>query len=284
LFPVATITGAGAPTAGGANGGNHYYSFLKINIMGKQKGIIPIEGNVGTLTFFKTKEGYMVREKGGVSASRIATDPLFARTRENMAEFGRAGKKAKLLRKLLLPIIKGSTGGRMSNRLTKLMMQLLKLDSTSLRGQRDIIDAEASLLEGFEFNSNGQLSATLLAPFTMAFDRATGLASLDIPAFIPSAALVPPGGATHYRIRSAAALVNFENESGQLVEAASAYLPISNLPSVALALGMQLPAGSTHPVFLVINLEFVQDVNTFKYALQNGAFNACTIVKVDTGV
>jgi hypothetical protein len=47
---------------------------------------------------------------------------------------------------------------------------------------------------------------------------------------------------------------------------------------------MQLEANSTHPVFLVINIEFVQEVNGVRYPLRNGAFNACAIVKVDTGV
>ena len=36
---------------------------------------------------------FMVRQKGGVSGDKIATDPAFERTRENMAEFGSAPVK-----------------------------------------------------------------------------------------------------------------------------------------------------------------------------------------------
>ena len=43
----------------------------------------------------------MARLKGGIDKKRIATDPAFQRTRENGAEFGRAGKGGKLLRSSL---------------------------------------------------------------------------------------------------------------------------------------------------------------------------------------
>jgi len=249
--------------------------------MAKQKGIIPIEGTLGNITFFKTKDGYMVKEKSAVPASKIANDPAFARTRENMAEFGRAGKAAKVLRTVLGPIIQGSTDSRMVSRLTKQMIDVLRMDQTSTRGQRNVIDGEATLLEGFEFNINGKLTTTLLAPYAVSLNRATGLASVELAAFIPAKMMSVPGGATHFKIRTAAAFVDFENATGALVEADSGYLPINNIATALLSLTMQLPAASTHPLFVVLNVEFVQDVNTVKYALQNGAFNACTLVKVD---
>jgi len=66
--------------------------------MARQKGIIKLKGTVGDLTFYKSIDGYLVREKGGVEASRIASDPAFVRTRENNAEFGNATQAGKLLR------------------------------------------------------------------------------------------------------------------------------------------------------------------------------------------
>jgi hypothetical protein len=46
----------------------------------------------------KPKKMATTASTGGLSADRIKNDPLFERTRENMAEFTRAGKAAKLLR------------------------------------------------------------------------------------------------------------------------------------------------------------------------------------------
>jgi hypothetical protein len=44
-------------------------------------------------------------------------------------------------------------------------------------------------------------------------------------------------------------------------------------------LNNSVTANSTHPLFLVLGIEFYQDVNV-KYPLKNGAFNALSIVKV----
>ena len=56
--------------------------------MAKLKGIIKLEGTLDNLTFYKAKEGYLVKTKGGVSKERIQNDPAFERTRENGSEFG----------------------------------------------------------------------------------------------------------------------------------------------------------------------------------------------------
>jgi len=49
--------------------------------MARQKSILKLQGTIGGISFYKTKDGFLAREKGGVDASRIANDPGFARTR-----------------------------------------------------------------------------------------------------------------------------------------------------------------------------------------------------------
>ena len=63
--------------------------------MARQRSIIKLDGTIGGITFYKSKDGYLAREKGGIPAERIRNDPAFQRTRENGAEFGRAGKAGK---------------------------------------------------------------------------------------------------------------------------------------------------------------------------------------------
>jgi hypothetical protein len=65
--------------------------------MAKQTGIIKLKGTIGGISFYKTSDGHLAREKGGVDKSRIQNDPAFQRTRENGAEFGRAGKGDKVI-------------------------------------------------------------------------------------------------------------------------------------------------------------------------------------------
>ena len=69
--------------------------------MARQGGLLKVVGKLDDLSFYKSSDGYLVRTKGGVSGSRIANDPAFARTRENGSEFGMSASAGKLLRTAL---------------------------------------------------------------------------------------------------------------------------------------------------------------------------------------
>jgi hypothetical protein len=73
--------------------------------MAKQRGLFKAEGTLDEFSFYKSADGFMIRQKGGVSAERMATDPAFERTRENQKEFARAGKAGKVLRNALRSLL-----------------------------------------------------------------------------------------------------------------------------------------------------------------------------------
>ena len=121
--------------------------------MARQRSIIKLDGTIGGITFYKSKDGYLAREKGGIPAERIANDPAFQRTRENGAEFGRAGKAGKVLRNSIRQLLQNVNDSRMVSRLTKEMVKVIQMDATNPRGQRNVIDGEAELLIGFDLSS-----------------------------------------------------------------------------------------------------------------------------------
>ena len=249
--------------------------------MAKQTGIIKLKGTLGGITFYKTSlDGDLAREKGGVSGERIATDPNFQRTRENGEEFGRSGKAGKLLRNSIRAMLQNASDSRMVGRLTKKMVEVVQADATNPRGQRNVIDGEAELLEGFEFNISGKLGNTLYAPFTSTIDRVAGTLTVDIPSFVPINMIEAPGGATHFKLVSAGAEIDFENEVFVMDNQASAILPWDATGTVVTNLVNAVSAASTHPLFLVLGIEFYQEVNGQMYPLKNGAFNPLAIVKV----
>ena len=161
--------------------------------MARQKGIIKLDGTIGDITFYKTRDGFLAREKGGIPADRIANDPAFQRTRENGAEFGRAGKAGKILRNAIRGLLQNVSDSRMVSRLTTAMIKVIQEDATNTRGLRNVIDGEAEMLEGFEFNINGKLGATLYAPFTTDIDRVGGTLTASLPSFVPSNMIAAPG-------------------------------------------------------------------------------------------
>jgi len=250
--------------------------------MAKQKGIISLKGTLGNITFYKSKDGYLAREKGGISGDRIANDPAFQRTRENGAEFGRAGSAGKLLRTALRALTQNVSDSKMVSRLTRIMVKVIQADATNSRGMRNVIDGEAALLEGFEFNINGQLSATMYAPYTPAITRTTGVLEVAVPAFIPSNMISAPSGTTHFRINSAGVEVDFENKTYTVESNSSAILPWNNQATAAATLTNNVTANSTHPLFLAMGIEFFQEVNGNMYPLKSGAFNPLALVKVST--
>jgi hypothetical protein len=249
--------------------------------MARQKGIIKLKGTVGDITFYKSKDGYLAREKGGVDASRIANDPNFQRTRENGEEFGTAGKAGKMLRTSMRALIQNVADSRMVGRLTQEMVKVLQADLTSVRGKRNVIDGEAVLLQDFEFNIGSKLSTTIFAPYTAVIDRVAGTLVVNIPSFIPANMVAGPGGCTHFKLTSAGAAIDFENETFEVTTSETAALPWDVAATAVINLANAVTPNSTHPLFLALGIEFFQEVNGVQYPLKNGAFNALSLVSVN---
>lgn len=248
--------------------------------MAKQRGILKVQGTLDELNFYKTKGGFKIRQKGGVTAERMASDPAFERTRENQQEFARAGKAGKVLRSAFRSVSINGSGRSVTARLLKEMMRVVKADATSDRGQRNVLDGELELLEGFEFNNNGKLSQTLFADYTASIDRATGVLSIAVPGFVPSQMTLPPAGATHYQLVSAGGPIDFTAGSNGVTTQSTEVLPLGSDVSAAVNHSFNTVADSTDPLFLVLGISFYQEVNGKHYPLQNGTFNAVQIVKV----
>lgn len=248
--------------------------------MAKQNAVIPITGTIGNITFYKTQDGIVARQKGGVDPNKIATDPNFQRTRENGAEFARAGKAGKVLRSAFRSVLLNTADPRMISRLTREMLKVIQADKSSSRGLRNVVDGEAELLLGFEFNVNSQLNSTLFASYAPSINRATGELNVTIPAFVPLEKITAPLGATHFRIMSAGAEVDFEKQSSNVKLSSTDQLPwnATATPDINLVNGMA--ANSPHPLFLVLGIEFFQQVNNSMYSLKNGTFNALSLVGV----
>ncbi len=252
--------------------------------MARQESVIKFNGQMGGMSFYKTKAGFLVRTKGGVSATRIKNDPAFERTRENGAEFGRAGAAAKLLRTSLRVLLMHSADGRMSSRLTRSMVQVVRADSASPRGLRQVSPAAVGMLQGFEFNQDGKLSRTLFAPYTTGLDRVAGNIWVEIPAFVPGNRIAAPQGATHVKLVAAGVEVDFTTGQYGVNTSESALLELGSQNQPALQLDNAVTPGSDKPLFLAFGIEFYQEVNGQWYPLKNGAFNALSLVLVNGGV
>lgn len=168
----------------------------------------------------------------------------------------------------------------MVSRLTQRMVKVIQADLISVRGLRNVIDGEAELLFGFEFNIRGKLGTSLFAPFVGSIDRVAGEIKVDIASFVPANMLAAPTGTTHFKIISGGAEVDFEAETYVVATSETAILPWDSTPTTAISQVNAVTANSTKPLFLTLGVEFYQEINGQMYPLKNGAFNPLSIAKV----
>ena len=252
----------------------------KPQIMAKLNSFIKIEGTLDNLTFYKGKEGYLVKTKSGVSAKRIKNDPAFARTRENGSEFGHAATSGKQLRRGILDLLTDAKDDLVTSRLTQAMTKVKDADTTSPRGQRQVAIGLATplgklALNGFNFNSNAILSSVLLSDFTL--DTTTG--AISIAEFIPDQNLNAPPGSTHVSLIAGFLDIDFSTDIKDLQVSPTVNLPIDNTNTPVTLTPAAVPSGTGNKMYF-IKVAFYQEVNGLQYALNNGAFNALKLVDI----
>ncbi len=250
--------------------------------MGRQKSVNTLAGRVGTVSYFKSRDGMMARDKQGIEGKRIMTDKNYERVREHLAEFGRAVKAAKQLRLALSDSLKRTADRKMGNRLSKLFNSIVKSDPVSLRGERLASLGNLEALHDFEFNIKQEMK-TILAPefFTSSIDRETGQAGITIQPFIPQMNLAYHPAANHFKFLVCAVEIDFDNLVHTRVIANSASHPIGMDPTPALNLIAQLPAESTQCLILAFGILFEDMVNGIGYPLNDTSRNALAIKAVD---
>lgn len=248
--------------------------------MAKQNSYLKIKGRLGDLSFYKSGGSHLVREKGGIDGKRIATDPAFERTRENNTEFKRATKGGQLIRAAFKSRLQLSKDKLLVSRMGKLLLQVVKGDTVSLRGERNMTLGNISLLENFQFNDNAPLGKTITTTYIASIDRATGQMQVSLPAFVPSGKVSAPIGATHFSLIASGAEVDFDGNHFVVDEAAAENLPLSKLPTAPIDLNVTVTAGSTQPLLLAFGIVFTQEVNGLYYPLKDTSFNAMALVGV----
>ncbi|UBZ11221.1 hypothetical protein LDL79_03680 [Leeuwenhoekiella palythoae] len=247
--------------------------------MATLKGLIKIEGTLDGLTFYKGKNGYFIRTKGGISKNRIKNEPAFKRTRENANEFGLAATSGKILRHSLAKLLHNTQDPTLPSRLMRKLMLIKNHDTTSPRGLRNpavgLTTPEGKLLlQNFDCNENAILAQVLRADYTV--NITTG--EISIPNFIPGTQLVAPLGATHVTLQSAFLNLDFTTEVRDLQLSDPVNLPINLTPgTVTLAPAAVTGTGIT---MMLLQLSFFQEMNGIQYHLTNGAFNTLNIVRV----
>jgi hypothetical protein len=248
---------------------------------GYHKDAIGCTGQPIIQSLLKTKKMSKTTGTRGASADRIKNDPAFERTRENNAEFGRAGKAAKLLRTIFRDVTINAKDIITQARLVKVASRILMADPVNERGKRTVNNGDLQQLKGFHFNERAGIRDVLFVRCPVSFNRVSGEVTVNIPSFVPKVSVQQAPGTTHFRILAAAAAVNFDTEQHEYAMQTTPELPFNSDATQATTLTLALPANSKDIVVAALGIEYYQMVNSRSYSLKSGEFNATTIVLVD---
>lgn len=235
----------------------------------------------GQLFLNHLKKKIMSTESSGVSADRIKNDPLFERTRENMAEFTRAGKAAKLMRTIFREVMINAKDKITQARLTKVFSRIVATDPESPRGGRTVNKGDLQQLQHFNFNVRAGVRDSFFVRCPISINRPAGQAAVNIPAFVPRNMVQQVSGITHFRIVAAAATINFDTGAYEYAMQGTPELRWDHDPVAPSVLTLALPANSPDTIVVVLGIEYYQRVNSRSYALKTGEHNATSIVAVD---
>ena len=249
--------------------------------MAKLKSIFNIEGTLGEMTFFKKQNGsYFIKQKSSVSRERVMTDPAFARTRENGAEFGSLTQSGKIVRKGASLFIGNAKDATLSRRLVSEFARVKRLDAKSIRGKRNVYEGlltveGKALMRGFEFNSKANLGMIMLCPFVL--DLEEGLITVDH--FVPKRMLVAPTSATHVAFSSGVMRVDFWLGETEMIYSKVENLPLDMTPVSFVLQPSLVPKGEGFNFYFLL-IEFFQEVNGVQYPLNSETFNVLTLLDV----
>ena len=241
--------------------------------MGLQTGFLGITGKLGGLVFKKDGTISTAPTRGkGVTAIR---------TIENNQEFARAATAGKLVRDTFRQIMANISDKLVTSRMTKVMRSIIATDAVNDRGQRGVIDAEIELMAGFEFNIKAIFSTIFYGGFAPVINRLTGAHKIDVDAFDALQDFSAPTGTTHIKLVASVASLDFEGNQSESLTVSSPAFPYRTGVVAAQTLALPLTAASTHPIALVLGVEFYEEVNGKLYILGNGSYTSAQMVAVD---
>lgn len=117
-------------------------------------------------------------------------------------------------------------------------------------------------------------------PYSTQINGANGKITVAFNEFIPALAVKVPPAATHFKLLTMGAELDFENETFITDQKETAMLQWHNNPLSALILENTVSSASKHPLFLVMGIRFFQMVNGAFYPLKVESFNALSVIKV----
>jgi hypothetical protein len=252
--------------------------------MAKVISLFKISGTIGDLTFRQTKDGPVAQMKPGPSREKVLTGKTFRSTRLNAAEFKLAIKEGKLLRDALGIAKEGMRVASLNGRMNGLFYKVLESDPENCRGERYASNGDMQLLTGFDLNKDLLLANALPPDIHHQLDVGTGVMKVELPAFIARKKKGFPKEATHFRIVSGGAVIDFNKRIYRRDVKESELMPLRKKTPEAICFEHILKAGEGEVLVQVLGIRLYKLEDGREVLLQGGAMRILEAVKTVTRI
>jgi hypothetical protein len=218
---------------------------------------MPIVGTLGDLIFYKTVHGHLVRRKGTLDKERVMNDPAFEKSRAAGSEFGRAGSGSAMIRKGITQHIPYACNGQTHARLSKLLGEIIRMDTEHPKGARQVLPANLAPLKSFEWIENNPLARAFWASCGGSMTP-EGTLTITMPGFSPKRDLGWPVDATHAQITVVCLAIDFEGKEAHSDASQSALLMKSAL-NTDLSFSATVPIREGIAALAGIGVQFFKD-------------------------
>ena len=230
---------------------------------------MPLQGKIGDYVYYTTVHGPLVRHKGNLNKERVMSEPAFERSRAAGLEFKQAVKATALLRNTVKKHLPYASEGTTHARLSKLMGEIVRADTTHQRGELKILAENMGPLKSFEWIASHPLSRSFWGQCSGSMGP-DGTLSIRMPGFQPKRDLGWPVNATHAVITAVGIAADFE-----ALEAASAAASSGKLlkSSVAIDVVLECNVSIKEDAIMVVGLgvEFFQEADGKMTAMKEGS-------------
>jgi len=252
--------------------------------MAKQVGTHSLRGSIGDVTYFQNAFGLLAKEKSGPSRSMVLKDRRFALTRANSAEFKGAIAASKLVRDAFRPLLQTVKNVRLNGRMNGVFSKMVKSDATHGRGQRIVSAGSVVMLKGFEFNGEHTLKDKLRVSYKASISAAKGIMQVKMDPFVPKKAIKDvPAGATHFRIESGGAAVDFTKKRFSNTEGSTPLLKIDGKLTKPVCLEYAIKGASGESLILAVGIVFYKMVDGREVKIKGGALKVVEVKEVGNG-
>ena len=228
----------------------------------------------------KTEAGYIFRLRSGLYKDNFSKSlhPTSIKLRNN---FGTVMSSGKLLRQTLNSLLINFNTRYSINKINSAIWKIVLSDKINEPNQKNAFHGDNTPLKNLDLNPQASLHTLLFVNWKSTVDREKGLVSLTVPSFNPMENIKYFKGATHFRIVSAAAELDFLTLDQRSSFMESDYLPIEHFDTEIISHEHQLNEKGIHTIILVLGLQYFQKVNGFYYQLLDRSKNGITIINVD---